>query len=118
MEAYRKLKSSSFSSALVLHVNAMFGRWLLLSNLNAAYHWSMDNQLDVPEEDRAASMFVPVAYKYAYLSSNRWMTDASVEVGFLADSRVMPFLLLNWQYDGYLYGEHQNCLLVSAGIRF
>lgn len=118
MEAYRKLKSSSFSSALGLHVNAMFGRWLLLSNLNAAYHWSMDNQLDVSEGDKSASMFVPVAYKYDYLSSNRWMTDVSLELGFLADSRVMPFIRLNWQYDGYLHGEHQNCLLVSTGIRF
>lgn len=118
MEPFRKLKSSSIYSALGLRGNAIFGRWVLLGGLNAAYHWSMDNQLDVSEEDKSASMFVPVAYKYAYLSSNRWMTDASVEVGFLADSRVMPFLRLNWQYDGYLYGEHQNCLLVSAGIRF
>ena len=93
-----------------------------MGSVHGGYEWAVGNK-DINDgnaflQDDNSSMMLPILRANEYLSHDRWNMGADLEIPFLSFGKFLPFVKASWLYQHYCLNDHQNSLVVSAGIRF
>lgn len=121
-DPYRKLKHSAVQTLLLMDGKLRIGKCLLMGSVHGGYEWAVGNK-DINDgnaflQDDNSSMMLPILRANEYLSHDRWNMGADLEIPFLSFGKFLPFVKASWLYQHYCLNDHQNSLVVSAGIRF
>lgn len=115
---WRDLQEDAWVVGLQLSGKMVARNWQILGRLLGEYYLNSVDEFEVADEDVNSTLLIPVEHYRDYLSQDRQMLDAMVEIGYTKSKFFSPFVRINWQYAKYLETEHQNRLMVSMGVKF